>query len=102
MRALAAFITIFAFTVGISYAQSFKPKDGFVPDEKTAVAIAVAVWSPIYGEEKIRGEQPYKASLKDGIWHVEGSLPGKTAPGGVAEMDISKEDGKIIKVTHGK
>src|SRR2546423_10224131 len=31
-------------------------ENGYVPDEQTAIAIAVAVWSPIYGKEKIEGE----------------------------------------------
>jgi hypothetical protein len=26
-----------------------QPKKGYVPDEQTAIAIAVAVWTPIYG-----------------------------------------------------
>ena len=78
---------------------SFKPKDGFVPDERTAIAIAVAVWSPIYGEKQIASEKPYKASLKDGIWTVEGSLP-KGMLGGVAIAEIAKSDGRIIAVIH--
>jgi len=46
----------------------FIPKDGFVPDAKTAVAIAEAVLIPIYGKEQINSEKPLKANLKDGIW----------------------------------
>ena len=79
----------------------FKPKDGFVPDEKTAIAIAVAVWLPIYGEKQITSEKPFKATLKDGVWHVTGSLP-KGWYGGVAEADISKENGRILHVIHGE
>lgn len=30
-----------------------KPKEGLVADAKTATAIAVAVWEPIYGAEKL-------------------------------------------------
>ena len=86
---------------GLSCA-SHKLEAGFVPDEKTAIAIAVAVWSPIYGEENIKSEQPYKAVLTNGIWHVEGSLPAKYTLGGVAEADISKMDAKILRASHGK
>lgn len=32
---------------------SVKPKDGFVPDAKTAVKVAEAVLIPVYGEKKI-------------------------------------------------
>ena len=80
---------------------NYKPKNGYVPDEETAITIAVAVWNPIYGKEKIRGEKPYKATLKNGVWTVRGSLP-KGWVGGVAEAEISKDDGRILRVIHGK
>ena len=35
-----------------------KPENGYVPDEATAIAIAVAVWNPIYGKEKIQKQKP--------------------------------------------
>jgi hypothetical protein len=41
-----------------SQKHSYVPPKGFVPDEKTAIRIAEAVWSPIYGEEEIRREKP--------------------------------------------
>lgn len=72
-----------------------------VPDEETAVAIAVAVWSPIYGKEQIEKEKPYQAALKDGIWHVSGSLP-EGWKGGVAEAEIAQEDGRILSISHGE
>jgi hypothetical protein len=80
---------------------NYKPKEGYVADEETAITIAVAVWKPIYGKEKIENEKPYKASLKDSIWTVTGSLP-KGWKGGVAEAEISKDDGRILQVIHGK
>jgi hypothetical protein len=81
---------------------SFKPKDGYVPDAKTAIKIAVAVWEPIYGEKQIAGEKPYDARLDtNGVWIVTGSLPEFT-PGGVAIAEIAKDDGRILRVSHGK
>ena len=81
---------------------SFTPKDGFVPDAKTAIKIAVAVWEPIYGETHIAGEKPYQARLDtNGIWIVEGSLP-KGYAGGVAVAEIAKADGRILRVSHGQ
>ena len=80
---------------------SYMPPNGYVPDAKTAIRIAVAVWSPIYGEAKIQKEKPFHASLAKGIWTVEGSLP-KGSVGGVAEADISKQDGRILRISHGK
>lgn len=80
---------------------NYKPKEGYVPDEETAIKIAVAVWTPIYGKEKIEREKPYRAALIKGIWHVTGSLP-EGWVGGVAEAEIDKDDGRIIRVNHGK
>jgi hypothetical protein len=80
---------------------SYIPPNGFVPDSLTAVRIATAVWTPIYGEQQVQGERPYRASLRGGIWTVEGSLP-VNAIGGVAVAEIVKRDGRIVRVSHGK
>lgn len=73
-----------------------------MPDSKTAIKIAVAVWEPIYGEKHIAGEKPYTARLvNNSVWIVEGSLP-KQYTGGVAIVEIAKEDGRILRVSHGK
>jgi len=80
---------------------SYKPKDGYVPDAKTAIKIAVAVWEPIYGEKLIANEKPYHANLSNGVWTVTGSLP-KGALGGTAIADIAKDNGRILRVIHEK
>ncbi len=72
-----------------------------VPDAKTAVAIAIAVWNPVYGEKEIAAEKPFEAVLKSGKWTVTGSLPNGW-DGGVATAIISKIDGRIIKIYHTK
>jgi hypothetical protein len=69
----------------------YVPAAGFVPDAETAIRIAVAVWEPIYGRAKIEGEKPHHATLKNGVWTVEGSLP-KGMFGGVAIAEIRKSD----------
>jgi hypothetical protein len=87
-----------------SFAQehNVRPEQGLVPDAKTAIAIAVAVWSPIYGEERIASERPYVATLSgDGKWTVTGSLP-KNWRGGTAIAIISKLDGQVLHVSHGR
>ena len=78
----------------------YKPSEGYVPNAETAVKIAEAVWLPIYGK-KIYKEKPFKAILKDETWFVTGSLP-KGSLGGVAEAEISKDNGCIIKISHSK
>ena len=84
---------------------NYKPLAGYVPDAETAIAIAVAVWNPIYGKEKIEQEKPYNAELKENVWYVSGTLScpvGSVCKGGVAEIEISKSDGAIFRVSHGK
>ena len=99
-------LLLFLLFVPILYAaepqkHNYKPVSRYVSDEETAIKIAVAVWLPIYGKEKIEKEKPYKAMLKGGIWYVNGSLP-KGWVGGVAEAEIAKDDGRIIRISHGK
>ena len=84
---------------------SYKPENGYVQDETTAAKIAEAVLSSIYGQETIDEEKPLKAGLKDAVWTVEGTLncpEGQRCLGGVAVVEISKDDGKILRVSHGE
>lgn len=59
------------------------------------------MWSPVFGEKKIADEAPYQAVLKNGVWFVSGSLP-QGWKGGVAELEIAKDDGRILRMSHGK
>ena len=81
--------------------RTYMPPGGYVPDADTAIRIAVAVWEPIYGRKQIQSQKPFRAALRNGVWTVHGSLPPNT-PGGVAEADISKKDGRVLRVIHGK
>ncbi len=90
----------FAFAADIPK-HNAKPERGFVPDAKTATRIAVAVWEPIYGEKQIAKQKPYRAVLTNEVWIVEGTFHG-AGKGGVAIAEIAKEDGKILRVSHGK
>ncbi len=81
---------------------SYVPKDGFVPDAATAVKIAEAVWTPIYGEKEIAEQKPFKATLNKGVWTVLGSFNHPPSwSGGVALAEISKATGQILRVSHG-
>jgi hypothetical protein len=75
------------------------PDKGFVPDSATAIRIAEAVWIPIYGEKLVAGEKPYRATLRGDTWTVTGSLP-EGFEGGTAIAEISKRDGRILRVIH--
>jgi len=81
------------------------PKDGFVPNQETAMRIAEAVWIPLYGKEQIDQEKPFVAELKHDVWIVSGTLHGEAgtiSKGGVAKIKISKKDGRVLEVSHGK
>jgi hypothetical protein len=88
-------------SLGAGLDHSYKPKNGYVPDEKIAIRVAVAVWIPIYGEKQIEKEKPYHAVLTNGVWSVEGSLPTNTF-GGVAIAEVAKDDARVLRVSHGK
>lgn len=74
------------------------PGVALVPDERTAIRIAKAVWIPLYGQEMIEAQKPYRATLENNIWTVKGSLP-QGWRGGVATAKISKTDGTVFKVS---
>lgn len=98
-----SFVIILAVSISYSYDEKNMPKDGFVPNAETAIAIAEAVCIPIYGKEKINDEQPFKANLMDdGSWYVEGKWNHASAKGGTVVVKIRKSDGKILEVNHGK
>jgi hypothetical protein len=82
------------------------PKAGFVPDATTARNIAEAVLVPVYGKQAVAAERPFKATLKNDIWIITGSIPceaapkGASCPGGAAEVHISRKDGRVTFMTH--
>jgi NTF2 fold immunity protein len=78
-----------------------EPSDGMLPDGETAVVIAVAIFKPIFGAEKIESQRPFHADLNGEVWHVYGSLPVGWL-GGVAEAELSRKDGRVIRVWHSK
>lgn len=105
MRTLIIAITLLLFA-SWAYSQppiahNYKPAQGYVPDATTAIKIAIAVWEPIYGQEEISQQKPYTAVLVNGIWIVEGTLP-KHLLDGVAVAEIAKDDGRVLRVSHGK
>jgi len=79
----------------------YKSEKGYVPDAQTAIKIAEAILAPIYGEENIQNERPFRASLKNGVWVVTGTLP-KNEKGGSAVAGISKDTGCVLGMTHYK
>jgi hypothetical protein len=85
--------------------QGNTPKEGYVPNSDTAGQIAEAVLIPVYGKKHIESERPFTAKLKDGVWTVSGTLhcPDGTTTncvGGVAVVEISKADARILSMIH--
>ncbi len=71
--------------IGISLLRSQElpgviPESGVVPNAETAVKIAEAVLIPVYGKKRIASEEPFHAKLKNGEWHVTGTLPVRLNP----------------------
>lgn len=67
-----------------------------VPNKETAVRIADAVLTPIYGKTVVEYEKPYSITLAGRIWIVKGKAhPG---PGGNLLIEISKRSGCIFRV----
>ena len=77
-----------------------RPEEGFVPDASTAIKIAEAVLTPVYGEKTVTNDRPYTAKLVVEEWVVRGSLPkvpGETIiVGGFSEVHINKKTGCIV------
>ncbi|MBL8049016.1 MAG: hypothetical protein JNJ45_10085 [Chthonomonas sp.] len=85
------------------------PKDGYVPNERTAIAIGVAVAENVFGKGLVEKQKPHQAELEKGVWMVSGSLPPpevlpngdrKVWVGGTFEVFLNKSDGRILKVIH--
>jgi hypothetical protein len=82
-------------------AHSVTPREGFVPDRATATRIAEAVLIPVYGVELVQRQKPLRPELDNGIWTVWGTNR-RGNLGGVAVVQISKADGRILRVSHGR
>lgn len=77
------------------------PKNGVIPDEKTAKRVAEAILIPIYGQEAIEKQKPFGVVLVGDIWVVTGYISPDQL-GGVFRIDISKRDGRVVQVMHGR
>jgi hypothetical protein len=80
--------------------QSDKPKSGFVPDGPTATAIGEAVARALYGEDVARRQRPFRARLRAGVWTVMGSMKPEGGYGGVAIIQLRKDDGRVVFAAH--
>lgn len=69
--------------------------------EGMAIDVCYAYISNIYGKRIADSEKPFITKETDESWIIEGSLPIDFC-GGVFEFEISKSDGKILKLIHSR
>ena len=82
--------------------RGYIPPNGFVPDSKTALKVADAILTAVYGEQEIAKEQPLKVALVDKeLWMVWGTLD-KRYLGGTAVVKVSKKTGTVVFLSHGQ
>jgi hypothetical protein len=73
--------------------------NGVIPDGDTAVAVAEAIFEPVFGKEYSSKFVPYHARFNDGVWTVYGTLK-QGSRGGTPMLKIQKSDGKVLEVWH--
>jgi len=80
----------------------FECNGGAVADKETAIRIAEAILSPVYGEKAIREQQPYQVTLKDGKWTVDGTAAPPGHFGGRFHIVILQVDGRVLEIGYGR
>jgi hypothetical protein len=82
--------------------KGFMPPHGFVPDQRTALRVAEAILTSVYGEQQIAKEHPLKIAQVDGdVWLVWGTLSPRYL-GGTAVIKIAKRTGEVLFLSHGQ
>lgn len=77
----------------------YRPDGGVINSRQIAEDVAVPMLRAAYPGDKHL--QPLNADLRDGIWHVYGTLPAGSA-GGVAEIYLCQSNGRVLKIIHGQ
>jgi hypothetical protein len=84
-------------------AEGHPPAKGILSDRASALRIADIYLRSIYGSRTIDRQRPLRASLQQGVWHVEGTWQGGSdEKGGVAEIELCQVNGQVVLVTHEK
>jgi hypothetical protein len=98
---------ISVFLLALLFAGAAVPQAA-VQDVDSAGKIAEKALRKVYGKRQI--ESPLNAKLDGNVWVVTGTLHCRDSKGnetgicagGVAEARISKDDGRVLSVTHTK
>ena len=104
MKKIVSVTSLLLFFCSITaFSQIEKAHKDYVPDSTTAMNIALAVWTPIYGKEFIEKHKFHYAVLdKDSkTWIVFVSLSEESF-GGSIDAKIAKYDGRVMSISLGK
>lgn len=85
------------------FSQIEKKHKDYVPDSTTAMNIAFAVWTPIYGKEFIEKHRFHYAELdKDSKIRIVFVSLSEKSFGGSIDAKIAKYDGRVMSISLGK
>ena len=86
------------------YIDNFSSEDnlGFISDSKDLLKKVEVIWIKQYGK-RIKNQKPYQVFYDEanGIWLVQGTLRSDMM-GGVANILVDNETGKVLAVWHDK
>lgn len=99
-KCVVVFLLTLATSIAAGQGHSYTPPQGVVASQEIAKGVAKIYLSAIYGTKQIEQQLPLVARLSGDIWTVSGTLSGRHKLGGVAEIDLSKKDGKVLRITH--
>jgi NTF2 fold immunity protein len=101
---IRASVTLLVMLTALAAGQTSKNRLDLVPDEKTAVRIAEAVFIAQYGEERINMHRPFSATTSgEDNWLVQLAGPGiPSETGGGPGLFINKHSGCLSLLPHMK
>jgi hypothetical protein len=91
--------------------QASPRRDDALPDSRTAVRVGYVLLSRRFGKQAIDRELPLRVGLDGNVWKVRGRIEksrgirGNTLHvvlGGIAEIDLDRRDGRVLRLEHGK
>ena len=89
---------IVAMIYGGAIAQSFAPTRDVVPDSKTAITAGGAFLQAYFGAKERRNSPGYSAELKGDVWKVWEQLGCTNCLGGGPVLEMSKRDGRVLRI----
>ena len=73
-----------------------------VGNAKTATSIAEAILSQGEHGDVLEKYRPYKTTLSNGVWRVEGAISPGMPGGDLPLVEILEKNGRILKIRYGK